>query len=143
MRAAPHIVRPMRFMLPHSPEQRPAWLIRLGLFLYDHLGGRELLPPSRALDLKLDLKRAPEGAPLRDEFVRGFVYSDCQVDDARLVILNALDASTLGARVLSRAELIGARRDGGVWRLALRARTVRAARARALVNASGPRSSRS
>ena len=135
MRAAPHIVRPMRFVLPHSPEQRPAWLIRLGLLVYDHLGGRELLPPSGALDLK----RAPEGAPLRDEFARGFVYSDCRVDDARLVILNVLDASTLGARALSRAALTGARRDGGAWSLALRSGGGEsAARARALVNASGP-----
>ncbi len=135
MQAAPHIVRPMRFVLPHSPEQRPAWLIRLGLFLYDHLGGRELLPPSRALDLR----RAQEGAPLRDEFGRGFVYSDCQVDDARLVILNVLDASTLGARPLARTELIGARRDAGVWSLALRSGGGESsARARALVNASGP-----
>ena len=116
----------MRFVLPHSPEQRPAWLIRLGLFLYDHLGGRELLPPSRALDLR----RAPEGAPLRDEFGRGFVYSDCRVDDARLVILNVLDASTLGAPRASRTALIGARRDGGVWSLALRSGERRKQRAR-------------
>ena len=106
----------MRFVLPHSPEQRPAWLIRLGLLLYDHLGGRELLPPSRSLDLR----RAPEGAPLRHEFSRGFVYSDCWVDDARLVVLNVLDASRLGARALARTALVGARRDGGVWDLAFR-----------------------
>ena len=133
-RAAPHIVRPMRFVLPHSPEQRPAWLIRLGLLLYDHLGGRELLPPSRSLDLR----RAPEGSPLRHEFSRGFVYSDCWVDDARLVILNVLDASRLGARTLTRTALVGARRDDGLWDLAFRGGGENRARARALINASGP-----
>ena len=135
LRAAPHIVRPMRFVLPHSPEQRPAWLIRLGLFLYDHLGGRELLPSSGALDLA----RAPEGAPLRQAFSRGFAYSDCWVDDARLVVLNVLDASRLGARVLSRTELVSARRDGDDWRLSLRSGALESrARARGLVNAAGP-----
>jgi D-erythritol 1-phosphate dehydrogenase len=135
LRAAPHIVRPMRFVLPHSPEQRPAWLIRLGLFLYDHLGGRELLPSSGALDLA----RAPEGEPLRQAFSRGFAYSDCWVDDARLVVLNVLDASRLGARVLSRTELISARRDGGDWSLSLRSGALESrARARGLVNAAGP-----
>jgi glycerol-3-phosphate dehydrogenase len=135
LRAAPHIVRPMRFVLPHSPEQRPAWLIRLGLFLYDHLGGRELLPSSGALDLA----RAPEGQPLRQAFSRGFAYSDCWVDDARLVVLNVLDASRLGARVLSRTELISARRDGREWSLSLRSGALESrARARGLVNAAGP-----
>jgi glycerol-3-phosphate dehydrogenase len=125
----------MRFVLPHSPEQRPAWLIRLGLFLYDHLGGRELLPSSGALDLA----RAPEGRPLRQTFSRGFAYSDCWVDDARLVILNVLDASRLSARVLSRTELINARRDGGEWSLSLRSGAVESrARAHGLVNAAGP-----
>src|SRR5579863_6038864 len=80
---APHIVRPMRFVLPHSPEQRPAWMIRLGLFLYDHLGGRKTLPPSRGVDLA----SAPEGQALRKTFRRAFEYSDCWVDDARLVAL--------------------------------------------------------
>ncbi|MBV8439850.1 MAG: glycerol-3-phosphate dehydrogenase [Hyphomicrobiales bacterium] len=135
LRAAPHVVRPMRFVLPHSPRQRPAWLVRLGLFLYDHLGGRELLPPSRSLDLG----RAPEGAPLRHECSRGFVYSDCWVDDARLVILNVLDASRLGARTLARTALVSARRDGGLWSLGLRSGSSESnARARALINASGP-----
>jgi glycerol-3-phosphate dehydrogenase len=135
LRAAPHIVRPIRFVLPHSPEQRPAWLIRLGLLLYDHLGGRALLPPSRAIDLR----RAPEGAPLRREFSRGFVYSDCRVDDARLVILNVLDASRLAARTLARTALVGARREQGVWSLVLRSGGLEInARTRALVNASGP-----
>jgi glycerol-3-phosphate dehydrogenase len=135
LRAAPHIVRPMRFVLPHSPEQRPPWLIRLGLFLYDHLGGRELLPASRTIDLS----QAPEGAPLREAFSRGFVYWDCRVDDARLVILNVIDAIRLGATALSRTALVGAHRDRSVWRLALRGGGVeRSARARALVDAAGP-----
>ncbi len=104
--SAPHIIWPLRFVLPHSPDQRPAWLVRAGLFLYDHLGGRKLLPPSRGLDLS----RAPEGAPLRPEFRRAFEYSDCWVDDARLVVLNLIDA----------------------------ARHVHVVRARVLVNAAGP-----
>src|SRR5260221_3009460 len=89
LRAAPHIVRPMRFVLPHSPEQRPAWLVRTGLFLYDHLGGRDKLAGCR----NIDLRRDPEGQPIKDRFTRAFEYSDCWVDDARLVVLNALDAS--------------------------------------------------
>ena len=88
--AAPHIIWPMRFVLPHSPEQRPAWLVRLGLFLYDHLGGRKRLPATRALDLRHGDPRASRSRP---EFTRGFEYSDCWVDDARLVVLNALDAA--------------------------------------------------
>jgi glycerol-3-phosphate dehydrogenase len=125
----------MHFVLPHSPEQCPAWLIRLGLFLYDRLGGRKLLPASAALDLR----GAPEGAPLRKAFSRGFVYSDCWVDDARLVVLNVLDASRLRARALSRTEFVGARRVGGVWRLSLSSGGLdRSAGARALVNAAGP-----
>jgi len=130
--AAPHIVRPMRFVLPHSPEQRPFWLIRMGLLLYDHLGGRKVLPPTRSLDLR----RKPEGAPLRKEFVRAFGYSDCWVDDARLVILNALDASARGARVLTRTALVAARREGDVWSVTLDG--AKTARARAIVNAGGP-----
>ena len=89
LNAAPHIVWPMRFVLPHSPEQRPAWLVRLGLFLYDHLGGRKILPGTRAVDLRTD----PIGKPLRPEFRFGFEYSDCWVDDARLVVLTARDSS--------------------------------------------------
>ncbi|MGH7084311.1 MAG: FAD-dependent oxidoreductase, partial [Acetobacteraceae bacterium] len=85
---APHIVWPMRFVLPHSKEQRPAWMIRLGLLLYDHLGGRETLPPTR----RLALGRAPEGRAIKTGFRTAFEYSDCWVDDARLVVLNALDA---------------------------------------------------
>src|SRR5215469_7655440 len=82
LRTAPHIIWPMRFVLPHSPAQRPAWLIRLGLFLYDHLGGRRLLPATRVLDLRRELA----GRPLREAYAKAFEYSDCWVDDARLVV---------------------------------------------------------
>jgi glycerol-3-phosphate dehydrogenase len=134
--SAPHIIWPMRFVLPHSPERRPAWLVRAGLFLYDHLGGRKRLPPSRSLDLA----HSPEGNALRPEFRRGFEYSDCWVDDARLVILNLIDASRNGAQVLPRTRAVSARRAGGAWRLRMRneAGGVREVSARALVNAAGP-----
>jgi D-erythritol 1-phosphate dehydrogenase len=134
--AAPHIIWPMRFVLPHSPEQRPAWLIRLGLFLYDHLGGRKLLPPCR----RLDLKTAPEGLALKDEFNLAFEYSDCWVDDARLVVLNALDAAQRGAVVLARTRATSAVRFDGRWRVEMHDQTggKHAVAARALVNAAGP-----
>lgn len=93
-RIAPHIIRPMRFVLPHHGGLRPAWLLRLGLFLYDHIGGRKLLPPTRTLDLERD----EVGRPLKPKrFKRGFEYSDCAVDDARLVVLTARDAADRGA----------------------------------------------
>ena len=111
MNAAPHIIWPLRFVLPHSPQDRPAWLIRLGLFLYDHLGGRKKLPGARTLDLHRD----PEGAAIEDEFKKGFEYSDCWVDDARLVILNAIDASKRGATILTKSPCIMARRSNEHW----------------------------
>ena len=134
--SAPHIIWPLRFVLPHSPGQRPAWLVRAGLFLYDHLGGRKRLPPSRDLDLSL----APEGAPLRPEFRRGFEYSDCWVDDARLVVLNLVDAARLGALVLPRTRATQARRADDTWHLQMQSEggLVHVVRARALVNAAGP-----
>src|SRR6266487_1717149 len=116
LRAAPHIIWPMRFVLPHSREQRPAWMIRLGLLLYDHLGGRKLLPKSR----RLDLGRDPAGKALKPEFRTGFEYSDCWVDDARLVVLNALDAAARDAKILTRTTLVTARRENGAWRAELR-----------------------
>jgi D-erythritol 1-phosphate dehydrogenase len=137
LRAAPHIIWPMRFVLPHSPEQRPAWLVRLGLLLYDHLGGRELLPPTRALDLRT----APEGRPIKDGYAKAFEYSDCWVDDARLVVINALDAKRLGAEVRTRTALVGASREGDLWRVELEDRRTgrrSAVRARCVVNAAGP-----
>jgi D-erythritol 1-phosphate dehydrogenase len=134
--SAPHIIWPMRFVLPHSPEQRPAWLVRAGLFLYDHLGGRKQLPPSRSLDLA----RAPEGAALLPEFRRGFEYSDCWVDDARLVILNLIDAFGHGALILPRTRAVDARRAGDIWRVEMRGQDggTHVVQARALVNAAGP-----
>ncbi len=137
LRAAPHIIWPMRFVLPHSPEDRPAWLVRLGLFLYDHLGGRKLLPPTRTLDLSRD----PEGAPIKDGYVKAFEYSDCWVDDARLVTLNAIDARERGATILTRAACVSARVENGRWRAELedqRDGAKRVVEARAIVNASGP-----
>ncbi|TAN02023.1 MAG: glycerol-3-phosphate dehydrogenase [Rhizobiaceae bacterium] len=137
LKAAPHIIWPMRFVLPHSPEDRPAWLVRLGLFLYDHLGGRKKLPGTRTLDLHRD----PEGAPLLDRYRRGFEYSDCWVDDARLVVLNAIGAAEKGADVLTRSPAISARRENGGWTIltgnALTGET-RPFRARCIVNAAGP-----
>ncbi len=137
LNSASHIIWPMRFVLPHSPSDRPAWLVRLGLFLYDHLGGRKKLPGTRSLDLHRD----PEGAPILDQYSKGFEYSDCWVDDARLVVLNALDAAAKGAQILTRTACISARRDQGGWIVQMRnerSGEVRTVRAKALVNASGP-----
>lgn len=136
LKAAPHIVWPMRFVLPHSPEQRPAWLVRLGLFLYDHLGGREKLPPCRRIDLRNDL----EGQVIKDDYRLAFEYSDCWVDDARLVVLNALDARERGATILTRTAAISARRENGIWDIEFRGGdgTLSRVSAKALVNAAGP-----
>ena len=135
--AAPHIVWPMRFVLPVSDHDRPAWLLRLGLWLYDHLGGRKRLPPTRSLDLHL----APEGRSVRPGYRRAFEYSDCWVDDARLVVLNALDASNNGATILPRWRCTSARREGGLWQVevehSLTGQRQQYA-ARVLVNAAGP-----
>ncbi|BBK40867.1 glycerol-3-phosphate dehydrogenase [Allostella vacuolata] len=133
--AAPHIIWPMRFVLPHAASARPAWLVRLGLLLYDHLGGRKRLPGTRTLDLR----RAPEGRALADPPRIGFEYSDCWVDDARLVVLNAIDAAERGAQILSRTACISARREGGLWRAELEGPGGRrGVTARVLVNAAGP-----
>ena len=135
--AAPHIIWPMRFVLPHSPEQRPVWLIRIGLLLYDHLGGRKKLPPTRTLDLRT----APEGRSIRDGFSKAFEYSDCWVDDARLVVLNALDLKARGGEVRLRTALSHARRDDGAWHVTLAdtaTGTALTAHAPVLVNAAGP-----
>jgi glycerol-3-phosphate dehydrogenase len=133
---APHIVEPLRFVLPHRPGLRPAVLIRLGLLLYDRIGGRRSLPASTTVDLR----HAPEGEPLKPGFGPGFEYSDCRVDDARLVVLNAMDAAARGAAIRTRTEVVSARRGGGRWQVELR--DVRSGRretveARALVNAGG------
>ena len=137
LRAAPHIVWPLRFVLPHHKGLRPWPVLRLGLFLYDHLGGRRILPPTRGLDLRSD----PAGAPLKPEYRRAFEYSDCWVEDARLVVLNARDAADRGAAVLTRTRCVSARREGGLWQAILRDEATGAATevaARALVNAGGP-----
>ncbi len=136
LRLAPHIIWPLRFVLPHHAALRPAWLLRAGLFLYDHLGGRDRLPGTRTLRLAAD----PAGAPLRPDLTLGFEYSDCWVEDSRLVVLNALDAAERGATVLTRTRLTRARRDGGRWVATLAAAdgSEREVAARALVNAAGP-----
>lgn len=130
-RIAPHVIRPLRFVLPHAKGLRPAWLLRLGLFLYDHIGGRKRLPATDTVRLK----KHPAGAPLKGTFRIGFEYSDGWVDDARLVVLNALDAAEHGATVLTRTPLTAARREGDLWRLDGPAGEFSA---RALVNAAGP-----
>lgn len=157
LRAMPHIARPMRFVLPVHRDmrfagdtpaarflslafpwmrgRRPAWMIRLGLFLYDHLGGRHILPGTRSLDLAAD----PAGKPLKAKFRKAFEFSDCWVDDARLVVLNARDAARLGATILTRARVTSARREGDLWKITVaRGGGEEVWRARALVNAGGP-----
>lgn len=134
---APHIIWPLRFVMPHDAHLRPAWMIRIGLFLYDHLGGRTTLPGTS----RVDLAHGPEGRELKPAFTRGFAYSDCWVDDARLVVLNAVSVRDLGGSVLTRTSLTGARRDGDLWQAQLRDETtgeVRTVAARGLVNAAGP-----
>jgi glycerol-3-phosphate dehydrogenase len=132
LRAAPHIIWPLRFVLPHHKGLRPWPIIRLGLFLYDHLGGRKILPPTRTLDLAHD----KAGKPLKDAFRKGFEYSDCWVEDSRLVVLNARDAADRGAEILTRTKVISARREKGQWSIALSNK--RTVKAKALVNAAGP-----
>jgi glycerol-3-phosphate dehydrogenase len=137
LRAAPHIIWPITFVLPHSRELRPAWMLRLGLLLYDHLGGRRRLPGSRAIDLRRD----PVGRPLDARFTKAFSYADCWVEDSRLVVLNMLDAAERGAEVLVRTRCSDARRRDGLWQATLTPRDggpERRVRARALVNAAGP-----
>ena len=135
---APHIIWPLRFVLPFQKGGvRPAWLIRLGLFLYDHLGGRKLLPPTRSLDMRKD----PAGGPLKPLFTKAFEYSDGWVDDARLVVLNARDAADKGALILARTKVVSARRRDGFWSIEIEDQASGARReitARMLVNAAGP-----
>jgi glycerol-3-phosphate dehydrogenase len=136
LRTAPHLVRPMRFVLPHGPGQRPRWMLRIGLFLYDRLGGARSLPASAAIDLRDGVF----GAPLKESARGGFVYSDCVVDDARLTVANARDAARHGATILTRTQFAAARRDGAAWRATLVAQdgSRREIAARVLVNAAGP-----
>ena len=134
---APHIIWPLRFVLPHHKGLRPAWLLRLGLFIYDHLGGRRRLPPTRVVDLTRD----PVGTPLKSDYATGFEYSDCAVDDVRLVVLNARDAADRGAQILVRTEVTALKRAGNIWSVEVldhmtgRRRTLTAG---AVVNAAGP-----
>lgn len=157
LKAMPHISWPMRFVLPYHKDmrfegdtptsklltmvmpwmkgRRPAWLIRLGLFLYDTLGGREILPGTTTLDLRT----GPEGAPLKEKFQRAYEYSDCWIEDSRLVVLNARDAEERGARIMTRTKVVAAERTGGVWAITLDQGGARMdVTARALVNAGGP-----
>ncbi|VTU17261.1 Aerobic glycerol-3-phosphate dehydrogenase [Variovorax sp. SRS16] len=135
LRSAPHIMAPLRFVMPHDPSMRPAWMVRIGLFMYDHLARREVLPGSRSVDLR----RHAAGAPLKPQFKRGFIYSDGWVDDARLVVLNALDARARGAEVLTRTRCVSAQRDARGWTAELEGPAGRRmVRARAVVNAAGP-----
>ena len=157
LRAMPHISWPMRFVLPYHKDmrfeagtptsrlltffmpwmrgRRPAWLIRLGLFLYDTMGGRKILPGTRRLDLKTD----PAGAPLKDKYRTAYEYSDCWIEDSRLVILNARDAEARGARILTRTRVARARRVGDLWEITLDGPNgPETHHARARINAAGP-----
>lgn len=142
LRSAPHIMWPMRFVLPHDPSMRPAWLVRLGLYLYDHLAGRDFLPGTESLNLR----ESPLGEGLQSTWQQAFVYSDGWVDDARLVALCALDAAERGAQVLTRTRCTSLRPDGAGWRAELSRRDALtgqetrrlAVQARAVVNAAGP-----
>jgi glycerol-3-phosphate dehydrogenase len=134
---APHIVWPLRFVLPYHAKLRPRWMLRLGLFLYDHIGGRRKLPKTRVVDLSRDVT----GQPLKPDFTRGFEYSDCWVEDSRLVVLNAMAAAELGATILPRRRCVSAEREGGLWHVVLedeQTGETTVLRARALVNAAGP-----
>ncbi|MEP3334280.1 glycerol-3-phosphate dehydrogenase [Sedimentitalea sp.] len=159
LRAMPHISWPMRFIIPYHEDmrfesetptsrllsivmpwmkgRRPRWLIRLGLFMYDNLGGREILPGASSLQLR----GSPEGAPLDDRFEKAFEYSDCWVEDSRLVVLNARDAAAHGAQVMTRTKVLSATREGNIWRVETKdteTGETREHRARMLVNAGGP-----
>lgn len=137
-RNAPHIIWPMRFVLPFfAGGPRPAWMLRLGLFLYDHIGGRKLLPATKTLDMRSD----PAGKPLKPLFSKAFEYSDGWVNDARLVVLNARDAADRGAIIRTRTKVVAARREGNLWVVTvedLRDRKTETVRAKLLVNAAGP-----
>ncbi|MEW2917069.1 glycerol-3-phosphate dehydrogenase [Ruegeria sp. ANG10] len=159
LRAMPHISWPMRFVLPYHADmrfdsetptsrllstvmpwmkgRRPAWLIRLGLFMYDHLGGRKILPGTASLNLNT----APEGRPLQDKFETAYEYSDCWIEDSRLVVLNARDAEARGAKIMVRTEVLSAERVGDLWEVTVRDRDrdeTRVIKAQVLINAGGP-----
>lgn len=134
---APHIIWPMRFVLPHHKETRPAWLIRLGLFLYDNIGGRKKLPGTKTLNLNQD----PAGKPLKPHFKKAFEYSDCWVNDARLVVLNARDAADRGADINTGTKVVALTRANGHWNIDLENKFTGATQqvtARCVINAAGP-----
>ena len=134
---APHIISPLRFILPHHRGLRPAWFLRIGLFLYDHIGGRKRLPATRSLDLRSD----PAGQALNGSFRLGFEYSDCWVDDSRLVVLNARDARDRGAEISTRTQVVSARPEGSHWQIDIKNRATgltESVQARLIVNAAGP-----
>jgi len=132
LRIAAHLAWPTRFVMPHVPQLRPRWMIRVGLFLYDHLARRSVLPGSQ----QVRLDAPPYRGLLRPEFRHGFVYSDCRVDDARLVVANARDAAARGARIRVRTECVSARRSAGRWHAVLSGGEH--VSARAVANAAGP-----
>ena len=136
LKIAPHLVHPTLFVLPHDQSLRPQWMLRVGLLLYDHLGHRKRLPAS----IRIDPRRHRFGAPLRPDIEAAFVYADCQVDDARLVVANARDAAKRGAHILTRTEFVRAERKGALWHVTLRRRdgTEASLAARVLVHAAGP-----
>ncbi len=137
LNAAPHIIWPLRFILPHHKGLRPAWLIRLGLFLYDHIGGRKILPGTTSVNLLTDVA----GKVLKKKFHTGFEYSDCWVMDSRLVVLNAMDATAKGAEIRTRSALLSATRTGKTWQLQVLDKATGKKieiHSKALVNASGP-----
>ena len=134
---APHIVWPLRFVLPYHAKLRPRWMLRLGLFLYDHIGGRRKLPKTRVVDLTRDVT----GEPLRPDFTTGFEYSDCWVEDSRLVVLNAMAAAELGATIMPRRRCVSAEPHGSLWHVVVEDEQTGdtfAFHARSLVNAAGP-----
>lgn len=136
LKAAPHIVRPMQFVLPHHKGLRSFAVLRLGLFIYDHLGGRTMLPGSR----RIDLRKHWAGRALKSDFKLAIEYSDCWADDARLVVLNGVDAAERGANILTHTTFISAHRSNGMWEAELKnpdgsAQTIKT---RALINAGGP-----
>src|SRR3990167_2914315 len=128
---APHIIHPLRFVLPHVAGLRPRWLVRLGLLLYDHIGGRKRLPATQSIALA----RHPAGAPLKPELDRALIYSDCWVDDARLVVLNARDAADRGAKIRTHSRVTCIKRVEDHWRVDADGQSFLA---RAVVNAGGP-----
>ncbi|KKC31821.1 glycerol-3-phosphate dehydrogenase [Devosia psychrophila] len=135
--SAPHIIWPLRLVLPYHKGLRPAWLLRLGLFIYDHLGGRKLLPPTRTLDMRTD----PAGKPLQPLYAKAFEYSDCWVNDARMVVLAARDAADRGATIRTRTAVVSAQRQDGQWAITTRDNMTGATdlvHARLLINAAGP-----